>query len=1171
MIPSTMQKSDIAKTLDGKGEWGPFLVQILVFLVLISTLSFAVSTVDSLTPTYDPLFSGIECFCVIVFTIEYVMRLWVADSVLSWMFQPIAIVDLFSILPSWLDLIIPGDAFPALQFLRMLRLLKFLTASERGSAASTAFLSSWNENKSLIYAASFAGGAVWLVTASLQYFAERGNEDMEWCYPPDGVPSKHCTCDDDGCEGSSCICQNRFNSIPSAMFFVLLNLSGEYPLAENHSTLGRFVAVATAVISVGIFAIPTGLIGAALEGAVSALNTGKEEDYDVDDDDAAEIAAEAQALLHRAPSSTSSPVASVIMAPPPLTTKKAYKALTGSFICVSAFASVLSTMKSMPALGIFIFYLADIVCAVFFFVDHVLRILYAGPEATYKAMWCSLLPLADLMSWLPTVLYVLGGVVGCPAYIFLTISLFRMMKYERYSMGFQILSRVVSKSHGILAIGGMAASCCLVFCSALMYFAERNNPDPKMRSYYSSVPTAMWMTLLNLSGEAPLCDYTLVGRIIVGFLSIVAVAVFAVPVGALGAGFEGVISEIASGDKEDANEIQDGREEKSPSGKNRLNKPSGYGSIGGEVEMKQPDQTEQLPNPSSQDRSSHSSEELNWSQRLVEGRGTRGKMFQTISVCATLFAVTLEVISTCEFATNTGRALHIVSVLEMIVVVWFTLEYILRTSAHGFTYIFSWLGFVDFVSTFPWYLARGLFGPHLARLMDVYDGPLRAIRLLRLVRLDTYAPSISLVDDAFRDCWDGLSVSCYAGVVLWFLFNECLYFAERNDAEHSEDKRFRSALSSLQYSAVLLTGDYPIVDFSLWGKLCCVVAVVVAVGIVAVPASILAGAFVEILQAQAEKRRQTRYDAAVKCQRMFLARKARSGAMPGASARAFQMVVQDAITHSAVLRGLDSSNPPICARICIWKNRKSPSSTAYHTFVGALIALNILAVILESVPSIEETVPHAVWQAFETFSVIFFTVEYLTNCFTAVYDPKWNFQRSKFMTSFIGLADLLAIAPYYIQVIVIPIFFPTLVFDATVFRIFRLARILELEKFFKAFSLLDDVFVKAAPVLKATGVVALIVWVGGATLFYYLEPHSDDEDVEAAARGGEDAAVFVSIVDALYYCAIFLAGEWAVVDFTPLGSIVCTIMALIGVALFSIPVGVLFEGFQDMLAEQNSK
>lgn len=34
-----------------------------------------------------------------------------------------------------------------------------------------------------------------------------------------------------------------------------------------------------------------------------------------------------------------------------------------------------------------------------------------------------------------------------------------------------------------------------------------------MTPYYQSVPMAMWVTLLNLSGEAPLCDYTVWGKV----------------------------------------------------------------------------------------------------------------------------------------------------------------------------------------------------------------------------------------------------------------------------------------------------------------------------------------------------------------------------------------------------------------------------------------------------------------------------------------------------------------------------------------------------------------------------------------------------------------------------------------------------------------------------------
>ena len=50
-----------------------------------------------------------------------------------------------------------------------------------------------------------------------------------------------------------------------------------------------------------------------------------------------------------------------------------------------------------------------------------------------------------------------------------------MLKFERYIHGFSILRKVFIKSEGVLAIGGMAATCILVFASTLMYYAERNN------------------------------------------------------------------------------------------------------------------------------------------------------------------------------------------------------------------------------------------------------------------------------------------------------------------------------------------------------------------------------------------------------------------------------------------------------------------------------------------------------------------------------------------------------------------------------------------------------------------------------------------------------------------------------------------------------------------------
>ena len=54
---------------------------------------------------------------------------------------------------------------------------------------------------------------------------------------------------------------NLYESVLSSMYFTLVNLFGEFPLADNHSAWGRVVASFTAIIAVAVFGIPAGIFG----------------------------------------------------------------------------------------------------------------------------------------------------------------------------------------------------------------------------------------------------------------------------------------------------------------------------------------------------------------------------------------------------------------------------------------------------------------------------------------------------------------------------------------------------------------------------------------------------------------------------------------------------------------------------------------------------------------------------------------------------------------------------------------------------------------------------------------------------------------------------------------------------------------------------------------------
>ena len=82
------------------------------------------------------------------------------------MFSPFALVDLLSIAPFYFDLVTPRDDFPAVQFIRVLRLLRILVAGEYAGAFRD-MSRAIRKNSSLLATSGFAGLAVWTVIGSM--------------------------------------------------------------------------------------------------------------------------------------------------------------------------------------------------------------------------------------------------------------------------------------------------------------------------------------------------------------------------------------------------------------------------------------------------------------------------------------------------------------------------------------------------------------------------------------------------------------------------------------------------------------------------------------------------------------------------------------------------------------------------------------------------------------------------------------------------------------------------------------------------------------------------------------------------------------------------------------------------------------------------------------------
>ena len=223
--------------------------------------------------------SVLEIFTIVVFTIEYVLRLYTADlekpeyqgifGRYRWIFTFFSLVDLASTVPFYVDaFILRHSTLLATSFLRMFRLFRMARGLGRYDSAIGMLDDVYHAQKDIIGTALFVGFTTWMTVSSLYYIVERKNKDMIYCgaapdYCPDEVDTSLCEIDSWGftdCSKADCPgteefpepCYNLYNSIPMASYYALLNLFGEFPLIDQHSSNGQIVGTIVAVVAVAV-------------------------------------------------------------------------------------------------------------------------------------------------------------------------------------------------------------------------------------------------------------------------------------------------------------------------------------------------------------------------------------------------------------------------------------------------------------------------------------------------------------------------------------------------------------------------------------------------------------------------------------------------------------------------------------------------------------------------------------------------------------------------------------------------------------------------------------------------------------------------------------------------------------------------------------------------------
>lgn len=212
---------------------GPKLLELfLILLIVLNVSAVILETVDSIHASWASSFRIFEGASLCIFTVEYLLRLWVvpespgSPSRASWAMSPIAIIDLIAILPGLLYVIFPID-LRILRTFRMLRLLKLT----RYSPALTMLLAVFEEEAGAFFAGFFILMVMLIFAASGAWLAEHNDQ-------PDA-----------------------FGSIPDAMWWAVATLTTVgYGDVTPITVGGKIFGALITVIGIGMAALPAGII-----------------------------------------------------------------------------------------------------------------------------------------------------------------------------------------------------------------------------------------------------------------------------------------------------------------------------------------------------------------------------------------------------------------------------------------------------------------------------------------------------------------------------------------------------------------------------------------------------------------------------------------------------------------------------------------------------------------------------------------------------------------------------------------------------------------------------------------------------------------------------------------------------------------------------------------------
>ena len=215
-------------------------------LVVANVVAIILESVHSIHEAYEAYFHIFDLISVMVFSLEYVLRVWTYSEKYTgaddspwkgrkeYVFSMFGLVDFFSTIPFYLQLLFPGADLRVLRMFRLLRIFKLSRYNSAMEDMLEAIKSEWDSFSSAMFLLFISC----LLFSSLIYIIEGHDQ-------PDVFPS-----------------------IPAAMHWFVLTIISGWGNVDPVTYLGTVLVIITQVLAIALAAILTGVVATAYTAQV---------------------------------------------------------------------------------------------------------------------------------------------------------------------------------------------------------------------------------------------------------------------------------------------------------------------------------------------------------------------------------------------------------------------------------------------------------------------------------------------------------------------------------------------------------------------------------------------------------------------------------------------------------------------------------------------------------------------------------------------------------------------------------------------------------------------------------------------------------------------------------------------------------------------------------------